>query len=663
MTLIGKTLLVLTLALTPATGAEAPAIQDLGVPLQDVLLIGGVVAPGPGGRTVLWGASSGSPAHLNAVDPATGAEVARYDLPGAGGSWAVDATPDGSVYAGTYGDGRLYRWTPEGVRDLGRPLASENFIWSVAAGEGATVYGGTSPGGRLFAYDPATGVRDYGRLSASHAYVRSVSFHQGKVYAGTEAPATVFEVDAATGEAAKLPAPDGLDPAGKWAYDVNAVDGFLYVRYGGASPGPLHVWDIAARRWVDRLDDAHGLDVSPPDDQGRIYFVKAGELVRYDPRSRTMTPTGLPVTGRVANTRGIGWAELGLPDYPGKSVVGLLWRGLMFRYNPQTGAKSFVQTGVRGEPIDITALAEGPDGRVYAGGFLNGGFAAIDAGTGEREMFRTFSQSEDMTSHDGKLYIGAYPEARVYAYDPTLPWHSPEYSPSPEPGPVPNPARLVDFAADKQIRPRAMVSAGRYLAVGTMPDLGHLGGVLAVWDPVTGTLKHAQRNVVKDQSIVSLAYRDGVLYGGTSVYSGQSATPPTQTEARLFAWSIAEDRLLWEIVPAPGKPAIPALTFDDRGRLWGIAGGEVFGVDLGARKPVARVRLSDSRSASGQLAFNPKDRLLYGAHAGESVFSLDPRTRRHAFLKQGPVHQLAVHGSGDVYFAEGPRLYRYQQIR
>ncbi|MFI6902866.1 hypothetical protein ACIBKY_16515 [Nonomuraea sp. NPDC050394] len=644
-------------AVTALTPAPAPAPENLGVPLQDVLLLGGAVAPGPEGKTVIWSASSGSPAHLNAVDPATGAQTSRFDLPGSGGAWAVEATPDGSVYAGTYGGSKLFRWTAQGgVQDLGNPLRGETFVWTLAAGEGATVYGGTSPGGRLFAYNPATGVRDYGRLSAAHAYIRSVSHAGGKIYAGTEAPAKIFEVDAAGGAIKELPAPE--DTTGKWAYDVDAAAGYLYVRLGGASPGPLHVWDIAAGKWTDRLDAAHGLDVSPPDDEGRVYFVKGGELVRYDPKTKTTTPTGLPVTGRVANTRGIGWAELGLPDYPGKSLVGLLWRGLMFRYNPQTGAKAFVQSGIKGEPIDVTALSEGPDGRMYAGGFLNGGFAGIDPKSGKTEEFHTFSQSEDMTTHQGKLYIGAYPEARVYSYDPRLPWNSTEYSPSPQPGPDPNPARLYDGAADKQIRPRAMVSAGRYLAVGTMPDLGHLGGVLSIWDPEAGRLKSSQRNVVKDQSIVALAYRDGIVYGGTSIYSGQSATPPTQLEAKLFAWSVRENRLLWEIVPAPGKPAIPALTFDAAGRLWGIAGGEVFAVNTWAREVVKRVVLSSSKSASGQLAFNRRDLQLYGAHAGQSVFRLNPWTGRHTVLRSGPVHQLAVHRSGDVYFAEGPTLYR-----
>ncbi|GII92986.1 hypothetical protein Ssi02_32170 [Sinosporangium siamense] len=635
-------------------------IEDLGVPLKDVLLIGGLVAPGRGGKTVIWSASSGSPAHLNAVDPATGTTVGRFALPGSAGSYELAAAPGGGIYVGTYGDGRLYHWTEQGgVKDLGRPIASENFIWSVAMGEGGTVYGGTSPGGRLFSYNPATGMRDLGKPSPSHAYVRSVDYADGKLYAGTEGPAAVFEIDTATGMSKQLPVPGGLNPAGKWAYDVNVVGGFLYVRYGGASPSELHVWDIAAGAWVDKLDTAHGLDVSPAGENGEVYLIKSDELVRYDPRSRTVTPTGLPITGRVANTRGIGWAELGLPDYPGKSVVGLLWRGLMFRYNPQTGAKSIVPTDIPGDPIDVTTLSEGPDRRVYAGGFLNGGFAAIDPRTGEREEFHSFSQTEGMVAHDGKLYIGAYPEARVYSYDPKLPWNSPEYSPSL--GAAPNPARLFDLNADKQIRPRAMVSAGRYLAVGTMPDLGHLGGSLAVWDPEKGVLQHSQRHVVKDQSIVALAYRNGILYGGTSIYSGQTATPPTQPEGKIFAWSVREKKLLWEAVPAPGKPAVSGLTFGMSGRLWGIAGGEVFAFDTRHRKVVKRVTLSDSKSSSGKLIYSPRHAILYGAHAGTSLFALSPLTGRHTVLKEGPVHQMAVHRSGDVYFAEGTKLYRYSR--
>ena len=440
---------------------------------------------------------------------------------------------------------------------------------------------------------------------------------------------------------------------------MDVVGDHLYVRFGEAFPSPLYVWDIAAGRWVDRIDDAHGLEPSPADENGHVYLIRANELVRYDPTTGEVTGTGVPFTGRVANTRGIGWAELDDPDYPGQTLVGLLWRGTMFRYNPTTGASSFVPTDIQGEPIDITAISEGPDGRVYTGGFLNGGFAAVDPESAEIEEFHTFSQSEGMLNHDGRLYVGAYPDARLYSYDPTLPWHSPEYSPNPEPGHADNPERLFDLKADRQIRPRALTSAGDLVAVGTLAILGELAGVLAVYDPASGELVTRERGVVTDQGITSLAYRDGILYGGTTIYSGHSATPTTQTEAKVFAWSVAENRKLWEFVPAPGKPTIPALTFDAEGRLWGAAGQDVFAIDVETAEVTDRHSYGSSDSSSGSLEFNPADGLLYGSLAGGSLFTLAPENGTRTVLHDGSVSHLAVHSSGDVLFSTGSTLYRY----
>lgn len=647
-----------------ASPAEQQRLTSLGNPLRDVLLIGGTVAPGPSGTPVLWSVSSGTPARLNAVDPVTGTAVARYDLPTAGGSYAIDSSPDGSVYVGTYGDGRLFRWTAaNGVTDLGRPIATETFLWDVSVGDDGTVFGGTYPSGKLFSYTPSTGqFRDYGQLVPGQAYVRTVAVAGAKVFAGTDPPGHLVEVDIASGAKRTLPPPAALDPATSWVYDLDQVGGRLYARYGGAAPNSLFVYDIAAGQWTDRLDTAHGLEVSPADEQGDVYLVRSGQLVRYDPVAKTTTGTGVPFAGRVANTRGIGWAELGLPDYPGRSIVGLLWRGLMFRYNPTTGASSFVQTTIQGEPIEITAISDGPDDRVYVGGYLNGGFAAVDPRSGATTEFHTFGQSEAMARHGDRLYVGVYPESRLYAYDPTKAWNSLEYSPNPQPSPVANPERLLDLKAEGQIRSRGLTSAGNYVAVGTMPDLGLLGGYLVVYDPATGQVVTKERNVVTDQSIVALTYRDGVIYGSTSIYGGQSATPPTQPEAKVFAWSVAEKRKLWELVPAPGKPAVPALTFDGSGRLWGTAGSDVFAIDVAARQVTTRFSYGTSSTTIGDLDYNPADRMLYGVIAGRDFSRIDPATGQRTVIRTGPGTHVDVHPNGDVYLssgASGTELFRY----
>jgi streptogramin lyase len=648
----------------PAPQAEQQRLASLGVPLRDVLLIGGAVAPGPNGTPVLWSVSSGAPAHLNAVDPATGTAIARYDLPGAGGSYAIDSAPDGSVYVGTYNDGRLFRWTATGgVVDLGRPLASEHFIWDVKVAADGTVFGGTFGNGKLFSYSPATGqVRDYGRVHPSQAYGRTVALSGDKVYVGSEAPGHLMEVDIASGAKREIPQPAGLDPATSWVYDLDAVDGYLYARYGGATPAPLFVYDIAAGQWSDRLDSAHGLEVSPADAQGNVYLLKSGGLVRYNPVTKAVTTTEMTVTGRIGNTRGIGWAELGLPDYPGRSIVGLLWRGLMFRYNPTTGAHSYVQTTIQGEPIEITAISDGPDGREYVGGYLNGGFAAIDPQSGVTTEFHTFGQSEAMTRHGDKLYVGVYPDARLYSYDPTKPWNSLEYSPSPEPSPVGNPQLLFTMKPELQIRNRGMVSAGPYVAVGTMPEINLLGGYLVIYDPATGQAVTKERNVSQDQSIVALAYNDGIVYGATSIYGGQSATVPTTTEGKVFAWSIAEKRKLWELVPVPGKPVVSGLTIDDTGRLWGTEANEVFSIDVRTAQVTTRWSYGTGTPIVGDVEFNPVDRMLYATVGGMSFSRIDPVTGQRFVIHDQTSRHIDVHPNGDVYVNSGSgltELFRY----
>jgi outer membrane protein assembly factor BamB len=164
--------LVTTLTTPAAEAGHQPptaTLTSLGVPLSDVLLIGGTVAPGPNGKTAIWNVSSGSPAYLNAIDPATGESLLSAALPGADGSYAVAAAPDGTIYAGTYNNGHLYRLKPGATtaEDLGRPLASETFILRITVDEQGNVYGGTYPHGRVFSYDHATGaVRDYGTIKA-----------------------------------------------------------------------------------------------------------------------------------------------------------------------------------------------------------------------------------------------------------------------------------------------------------------------------------------------------------------------------------------------------------------------------------------------------------------------------------------------------------------
>ncbi|TDW98726.1 hypothetical protein EV647_3454 [Kribbella sp. VKM Ac-2566] len=644
---------------SPAQAGQQPpvgTVTSLGTPLSDVLLIGGTVAPGPNGKTAIWNVSTGSPAYLNAIDPATGDSLLSAALPGADGSYAVAATPNGTIYVGTYNNGHLYRLRPGGsVEDLGRPIASESFIWRITTDDQGNVYGGTFPNGKVFRYDDTTGaIRDYGTVLAGQTYVKSIDYAGGKVYAGTMPDAHIMEIDATSGAITELPSPPGLgDPSDKVVYDLNARGGRVYVRISTAFPGPLYVWDIASRTWVDEIPNAHGLDISPIGADGSLYLIQSSELKKYDPATKTLTGTGLMFTGRIQNARSIGYADLNLPDYPGTSVVGTLWRGEEFRYNPQTGKSEIFVTKVRREPIEILSVAGGKN-NIYAGGFLNGGVSVVNPTTGEAKYNR-FSQVEALLEgSDGKLWIGAYPEARLYDYDLSKPWSSPEYSPGP-PGTPDNPVQRLNLKPDLlQTRARALTEVNGKIAVGTVPDGDRLGGALVIYDPATNTAEK-YRNVVQDESVFGLTSHCGIVYGGTSIVGGLATTPPTREAGTVFAWDVAKKKL-WETVPVPKAATVSSVTMGPDGLLWGVAGKTVFAVAPDTGKLKKSFTLGTTTS-SGDIVATPE--AVYVSIDLNKIYRIAPGAKAVPTLFVAHAHRrLGVRGDHQLLMTSGSELFR-----
>lgn len=643
------------LVLRPGTASAAVEIQPFGIPLKDVLLVGGTVGPGPDGTPVLWSASSGKPARLNAVDPTTGRTLLSQPLEGAPGAYAVLPAPDGTIYVGAYDTGYFYRRRPgpnSAVENLGRPLPSETYIYRLAMDDEGHIFGCTYPGGRVFGYDTHTGeVRDYGQLLPGLRYVRSITMWGPYIYAGTQPDAHVIQIHKDTAERRELALPDEIgDGVGITTHDLNAYAGRLYARFGAALNGRLGVYDISARKWTDLIDGVAGLDVSPPGPRGEVYFTQHNRLTRYNPRTRQLTPVGPDIPGRVANNRGIGWCDLDQQGWPGESVVGLLWRGDLFRYNPITRRSEIIRTDVPGEPIPILTLHAGASGAVYAGGFLSG-FAIVDPDTGQTAGNR-FAQIESIREIGAHVWIGGYPDSRLYRYDPTLPWSSPEYAPGP-PGSAENPLKVADLKEHRQARSRAMTDAGTHVAYGTMPDVTTLGGALVIVDKSTLDAT-VYRPVVTDQSIVSLTYVDGMIVGGTSIHGGYTVPAPTQTEARLFGWASG---LAFEVTPVPGAQAIPALVVDSGGLVWGLADGQLFAFDVAARQVVHRLQLTpNTGTTAGELGRGGD--LIYALVQGHLVFEIDPAARTSRLVLDRPAQHLVVHPDGRLFISDDTVLYR-----
>lgn len=644
----------------PPPGPVGP--RSLGVPLKDVLLIGGTVGSLPDGRRVIWSASSGTPAYLNAVDPTTGAPLLSTPLPGSSGAYAVEQAPDGTVYAGTYGAGKLFRLLPGAtqVEDLGVPIAGETYVWSMVIAPDGIVYGGTSPGGKVFSWNPTTmAFRDFGVMAAGETYVKSIAYAGGKIYAGALASWLITELDPATGAKRQLPLPPGMtDPTAKVVNDLRSYGHFLYARQN-TGPGPLRVYDLDSGSWTDTIEGAAGLDLTPSGPDGRVWFfrqfeVGSSELVGYDPVSHAQQRTGLKAYGRIINTRGIGWAPVAADGYPGDSIVGLLWRGQMFRYNPQTGRSATVQTSIPGQPTQVLALASGPRGTVYAGGFLQGGFATVSTKDGTADYHR-FSQIESLLPTKRGVVIGAYPDGRAYRYDQTQPWYSSEYSDT-APSGTENPVKLVDLKAHVQSRTQGMAEVAGKLVVGTTPSGDTLGGALSVLDSRTGTVDRTIDNFITDEGISSMT-TDGrrIVYGGTSVAGGLSTTPTTQDRATVFAYDVVRGQKLWEVNPSASAKGIPAVTVDSRGGLWAIVDGDVLQLDTRTGRTQRTLDTTPGHSGAGQLALDDKGKTLYALVGGSHVLQIDTANGKWRPLLEQPALRM-VYNAGELIFAQDAEL-------
>ena len=197
---------------------------------------------------------------------------------------------------------------------------------------------------------------------------------------------------------------------------------------------------------------------------------------------------------------------------------------------------------------------------------------------------------------------------------------------------------------------------------GTVPDYGKLGGVLAVVDASSDQVE-VYRDIIPQQSIVSLVYANGMVVGGTSISGGLGIAPKAK-EAKLFLWDPAKNQVAYETVPVPGATLIGGLIIGPDQNVWGVGDGVLFVFDVEKRKVIFTEKLLDVDVASRHAGWRDammamrSDGNVYGTMSSK-LFRLDPATKKMTVLRDNGASLVAIDRQGRVYFSDKTHLWQY----
>lgn len=638
--------------------------EHLGEPITNFIHQDSAIAEEQGklvSYTVVRGANDSTVFAI--IDVLEAKVIKKIPMPGVSGVWAIEIASDGKVYAGSSTNGSLYQYTPgsDHVVNLGR-LGQETHIWSMVAGKDGKVYAGTYPNAHVYEYDPAANqIRDIGRVHPTEKYVRSLAYDTERdvIYAGLgSAQAALIKIDAVTDAISEdiLPKllPDVYQNYGN-TYRLAYALGKVFVRL--TNPGHLLIID-AETETIEFYDGSNtsiaigASVVTMPGDDNKVFF--GGTILRsYNVKTREFKVEYPDPAMRWLNFFAGKFVNINDPDWPGYTFVAAAEKGKFMLYNLQTGKIETSQVTNYGAPVLIQSLHTGFDGNIYIGGFLGAtGFTSYVPAEDTFTAVEEFGQVETVSSVHDKLYIGTYSFSRIHEYDPTQPWSAT------------NPRMVADLARQGQDRPFASIGVDSLnkLYVGSVADYGTHQGALTIYDVSTRELE-VRKDMVKNQGIASLAYKDGFIYGGTTIYGGLGTSGPIEKEGKLFVFDTATNTKVMEIVPVPGRKVVSGLLAGPDGMIWGVAEDYIFKFDPITREIVYKAaKLSRYGTTSVWLdAFleTGKDGNVYGTNRQKRFFMIKPDTMGFVPIKDGAGNYLSQDHYGNFYMSNDSHLWKY----
>lgn len=649
---------------TPVSEITFSEPENLGKPIAATTLLNSVVSM-EDGKPILCTTVSGSPALFNVVDLETGKLLHSFEAEKGNTMWTHAVDSKGNVYTAGYTRATLYRYSPETktFEDLGA-VSKESAVCQIVVDDKDNVYMATYPNAKLVKYDVATKqMMDFGNVLPGEKYFKSMVYYNGCIYGGGDAVGTQFvKIDLKTLQKTYFKAPK-IDASIKSYYTATLAGDKILIYCGTQDVGSIYtVFDLKKEAFLDiMIPKAAGLSCSP-ELNGYSYFVANGMINKYNLKDDTYESTGIKYG---SGFRGGSFAELKThPNLPNKTFVTVVYGGSISLIDLETGVREDYRNSV--EPTGTSLVAVKAIGKdVYASGHQ--GPRATWYDPEKREVKATFAmgQSTPIAEIDGKVYFGCYPDASLSVYDPAQPVKEGT-----------NPKKVVRLADDKslgQSRPMDIVGADGKVVFSTIADYDMHEGAITVYDPETGKFD-CYKNIIKDQSVSGLTYKDGILYGSTTIFGGLGGDPLAQ-EAKIFKFDMNTRKVIKEVTPKfkeqKGLCKMAGdLAFGPDGLLWSISDGLLFAMNPETLEVVKEKSINGYNWESYSSRWNPytlefdKDGLLYCTPRNTAmVVDIETMEYKNILPKEYDKNcgSISVSEDGHVYFYNRDSIYRVRR--
>ena len=681
------TAIMLASTLIPSVSAAGTSTtQVLGQPVKTVYLntsTGGYDAKLQ--KQVIYTVVRATVGHFLTVDAATG-EILR-DLPlsgngwSSGGCWEVFRHSSGDIYIGCDNSARIVKFDmdTETLVNLGHPGGQATMFMQMCEDNQGNIWGTEATYSQLYKIDTTTdtftqiiNLLDTPKYNFSSYCIDYYPGGNDLIVSAMDTDTNtpyIWRVDLNSGGTYKR---DILPPAYKSvapARNIRRVGTKLFVQTGNLKMFVLDLTkrDADTRMTITDLDTGtssletasypSGFSLVSPFESNVIYFAKDLKLYKFNVSANTYQKVSDKVLIKESPLQKLLlFEDLNTTNLSGWNMVSLDGPyGAYVQYNFDTDSVYYFDTEITnaGQPNNINCLVKGNDGKIYAGGYVGGNAGSYDIATGTISSYGNVRQVEGMAAYENYIVIGQYPGAKMTRYDTSQPWV----------GRV-NPPRemynINETGKTPQDRPYNILAIPEegVAAIATVAGEGQKGSAFSLWNMAANTHENVF-GTFTDQTIVSLAYSGGKLYGGTSIRPGIN-TSATATQAEFFSYDFTTKTVKKYGAILPGITMISALITAPDGKIWGMGENKLFVFDPATEKVTYQAALNLTARKSNwqdmQMFLSKDASSVYIANYAGQLAKVNLSTKAFTLLFSGGGIHWAKDDNDNFYYSSGADL-------